>query len=50
VESAEVSPDEVAARVRSSISSTLGVVAEVDVLERGTLLRSGYKAVHVVDE
>ena len=50
VESAEVSPDEVAARVRSSISSALGVVAEVDVLERGTLLRSGYKAVHVVDE
>jgi phenylacetate-CoA ligase len=49
IESAETNTDEVAARVGAAIRAALGVVVEVEVLERGSLPRSGYKAVQVVD-
>ncbi|MGQ0802895.1 MAG: phenylacetate--CoA ligase family protein [Actinomycetota bacterium] len=40
---------DVADRVRVAIGNTLGVAADVEVVDRGTLPRSGYKAEHVVD-
>lgn len=41
--------DEVARRCREAIAERLGVRADVEVVERGTLPRSGYKAVRLVD-
>ena len=40
---------EVEGRVRTGIKEALGVEAAVDVLDRGTLPRSGYKLKRVID-
>jgi phenylacetate-CoA ligase len=44
-----VDPGSLADRCRAAIRERLGVEARVEVLERGTLPRSGYKASRVVD-
>jgi CubicO group peptidase (beta-lactamase class C family) len=41
--------DEVAARCRAALKETVGVDATVEVLDRESLERSGYKAVRLVD-
>ena len=49
VELAEGAAGEVADECRRAIADALGVVAEVEILERESLARSGYKAVRLVD-
>ncbi|MGH9113742.1 MAG: hypothetical protein ACRDZN_15800, partial [Acidimicrobiales bacterium] len=41
--------DELAARVRAAVREALGVEADVEVVDRETLPRSGYKLTRVVD-
>jgi phenylacetate-CoA ligase len=41
--------DELAGRVQTAVQDALGVVADVEVLDRETLPRSGYKLARVVD-
>lgn len=50
VELADGDPDEVAGRCRAAIRQHVGVDADVAVLPRDTLPRSGYKATRVVEE
>lgn len=42
-------PGELSSRVQAAVEARLGVKSEVDLLERGTLPRSGYKATRVVE-
>lgn len=42
-------PDEVGAACAGALHDQLGVVSEVEIVERGTLERSGYKATRVVE-
>lgn len=49
VELAEGDPLEVAGRCSAALAQALGVEARVEVVGRGTLPRSGYKATRVVD-
>jgi phenylacetate-CoA ligase len=48
VELADGDPDEVAGRCRAAIAEAVGIEADVEVVARGTLPRSGYKATRLV--